>query len=91
MTTETFPFTGNENESQHFSPTINGEAVNCQIRWNMSAQRWYLVVTDGSGTLLRTVALSESVRGREINLVKDIFPGASLSWLADTGVIEVTG
>ncbi|WP_305858497.1 hypothetical protein [Klebsiella pneumoniae] len=41
MTTDTYTFTGNERESVAFTPTLDGTVYNCQVKWNIAAQRWY--------------------------------------------------
>ena len=56
MTSQYYPFTGDERQSMAFTPVLDGTVYNCQLKWNITAQRWYLLITDSSGnTILNTV------------------------------------
>lgn len=37
-----------------FTSMLDGEVYNCQTKWNIAAQRWYLNITDNSGNRLLT-------------------------------------
>lgn len=90
MTTETYSFTGNERESMSFTPALDGAVYNCQIRWNISAQRWYILITDNSGnTVLNTPAVG-STNESGINLIAGVFARTTMIWREQNGLIEVT-
>ncbi|MCD6621058.1 hypothetical protein [Klebsiella michiganensis] len=90
MTTETYSFTGNERESMAFTPALDGTVYNCQIRWNISAQRWYILITDNSGnTVLNTPAVG-STNESGINLIAGGFSRTTMIWREQNGLIEVT-
>ncbi|MEK6487329.1 hypothetical protein MC52_024810 [Klebsiella michiganensis] len=90
MTTETYSFTGNERESMAFTPALDGTVYNCQIRWNISAQRWYILITDNSGnTVLNTPAVG-STNESGINLIAGVFSRTTMIWREQNGLIEVT-
>ncbi|MCK2101932.1 hypothetical protein [Klebsiella michiganensis] len=90
MTTETYSFTGNERESIAFTPALDGTVYNCQIRWNISAQRWYILITDNSGnTVLNTPAVG-STSESGINLIAGVFSRTTMIWREQNGLIEVT-
>ncbi|HHT7403189.1 TPA: hypothetical protein ACT19U_004672 [Raoultella ornithinolytica] len=90
MTTETYSFTGNERESMAFTPALDGSVYNCQIRWNISAQRWYILITDNSGnTVLNTPAVG-STNESGINLIAGVFSRTTMIWREQNGLIEVT-
>ena len=90
MTTETYSFTGNERESMAFTPALDGTVYNCQIRWNISAQRWYILITDNSGnTVLNTPAVG-STNESGINLIAGVFSRTTMIWREQNGLSEVT-
>ncbi|WP_338735449.1 hypothetical protein V8954_04035 [Klebsiella michiganensis] len=90
MTTETYSFTGNERESMAFTSALDGTVYNCQIRWNISAQRWYILITDNSGnTVLNTPAVG-STNESGINLIAGVFSRTTMIWREQNGLIEVT-
>lgn len=90
MTTEAYSFTGNERESMAFTPVLDGTVYNCQIRWNISAQRWYILITDNSGnTVLNTPAVG-STNESGINLIAGVFSRTTMIWREQNGLIEVT-
>ncbi|HID7391834.1 TPA: hypothetical protein ACXHUI_004606 [Klebsiella pneumoniae] len=90
MTTETYTFTGNERDSVAFTPTLDSTVYNCQVKWNIAAQRWYILITDNSGnTMLNTPAVG-STNGTGINLIAGVFSRTAMIWREQNGVIEVT-
>ncbi|EKN6093785.1 phage baseplate plug family protein [Yersinia enterocolitica] len=90
MSTEYYVFSGNERESLSFTPLLDGVIYNCQIKWNISAQRWYLSITDNSGNQILTTAMVESTTGMVINLISGVFSSTSMIWRQPNGRIEVT-
>lgn len=90
MSTEYYPFTGNELSSQIFTPSLDGAVFNCQTRWNNAAQRWYLYITDNSGSVLLNTAMVASPQGTDINLLAGVFSQATMVWRLPDGRLEVT-
>lgn len=90
MTTQYFPFTGNELKGMVFTPVLDGAVYNCQLKWNISAQRWYLLITDSSDNTVINTALVGSTLFGGINLISVVFNSTSMYWREKNGQIEVT-
>lgn len=90
MSTQSYPFTGNEQESMAFTPVLDGTVYNCQIKWNLAAQRWYLLITDNSGNTILNTALVGSTVASSINLIYGVFTSTTMVWREKNGQIEVT-
>lgn len=90
MSTELYPFTGDEQQSTSFTPMLDGAIYNCQIKWNIAAQRWYLNISDNSGTRLLTTPMIESTINTGINLIAGIFSVTVMYWRESNGQVEVT-
>lgn len=84
-----YPFTGNEQRSMTFSPMLDGRIHDCQIKWNMAAQRWYLNITDNSAKRKLTIPLIASPIGYDINLLVGAFSTTKMVWRCAIGQIEV--
>ncbi|HGE8482418.1 TPA: hypothetical protein ACGD7T_001251 [Serratia marcescens] len=89
MSTTRYPFSGNEQESMIFTPMLDGEVYNCQTKWNIAAQRWYLNITDNSGNRLLTIPMIDSPVGYDINLLIGPFTNTKMVWRYAIGQIEV--
>lgn len=90
MTTQYYPFTGNERQSMTFTSVLDGTVYNCQLKWNIAAQRWYLLITDSSdNTVINTALVGSPVTGG-INLISGIFSSTEMYWRKKNGQIEVT-
>ncbi|HBZ7597779.1 TPA: hypothetical protein R1B10_001122 [Klebsiella pneumoniae] len=89
MSTAYFPFSGNEQQSMFFTPILDGEVHNCQIKWNIYSQRWYLNITDNSEHRLLTIPLIASPAGYDINLLISVFTRTRMIWRYAAGQIEV--
>lgn len=89
MTIQNYPFTGNERESMVFTPVLDGSVYNCQIKWNISSQRWYLLITDNSGNPLLNTPLVGSMSSGGINLLYGVFTSTTMIWREKDGKIEV--
>lgn len=89
MTIQNYPFTGNERESMAFTPVLDSTVYNCQIKWNIAAQRWYLLITDNSGNTVLNTALVGSESSGGINLINGVFTSTTLIWREKNGQIEV--
>ncbi|WP_254065304.1 hypothetical protein [Cedecea sp. FDAARGOS_727] len=89
MSTELFPFSGNEQKSMVFNPILDGEVYNCQIKWNIAGQRWYLNITDNSGNRQLTTPIVASPVGYDINLLVGAFSISKMVWRHSKGQIEV--
>ncbi|MEH5014099.1 phage baseplate plug family protein [Phytobacter diazotrophicus] len=90
MSTELYTFTGNERESMLFTAVLDGTVYNCQIKWNIAAQRWYLLITDNSGNTILNTPMVGSVSTGGINLIYSVFSSTTLIWREKNGQIEVT-
>ncbi|EAW4165923.1 hypothetical protein HYL62_002056 [Salmonella enterica] len=90
MTSQYYPFTGNERKSMAFTPVLDGVVYNCQLKWNMAAQRWYLLITDNSDNTILNTALIGSPEYGGINLVSGVFVYTSMYWREKNGKLEVT-
>lgn len=90
MSTQNYPFTGNERESMVFTPVLDGSVYNCQIKWNIAAQRWYLLITDNSGNTILNTPMVGSVSDGGINLIYSVFTSTTMIWREKNGQIEVT-
>jgi hypothetical protein len=98
MTTVT-PFTPPANAPFQFQatllgPTANvtstGTTFNISVPWNVSGQRFYLLITDQGGNLVLNTPLIASPPGYEFNLVAGWFSESSLVFLEATSQFEVT-
>ncbi len=89
MSTELFPFSGNEQKSMVFTPLLDGEVYNCQTKWNIAGQRWYLNITDNSGNRQLTIPVIASPDGFDINLLAGAFSKTRMVWRYEKGQIEV--
>lgn len=90
MTTQNYPFTGNERQSMTFTPILDGTVYNCQIKWNVAALRWYLLITDGSGNVVLNTPLVGSGSSGGINIISVVFKSTSMYWRERNGQIEVS-
>jgi hypothetical protein len=89
MTTALYPFSGNEQKSMVFSPLLDGKIYDCQMKWNIYSQRWYLNITDNSGNRKLTMPVVASPVGFDINLLVGAFSTTKMVWRAVNGQIEV--
>lgn len=85
-----YTFTGNELNATSFTPTLDGTVYNCQIKWNLAGQRWYVYITDGSGNVMLNRALTGSPIGTDINLLFGVFTTSTMVWRKPNGQIEVS-
>ncbi|HEE9885951.1 hypothetical protein [Atlantibacter hermannii] len=90
MTTQYYTFTGNELKGMVFTPILDGTVYNCQLKWNIAAQRWYLLITDSSDNTVINTALVGSTLSGGINLISAVFNSTSMYWREKNGKIEVT-
>ncbi|MEQ9902574.1 hypothetical protein [Pectobacterium aroidearum] len=90
MSTEYYPFSGNEQKSLSFATALDGTVCNAQIKWNIAAQRWYLLITDNSGRTLLNTAMVGSTSQGGINLISGAFSETTLIWREKDAQIEVT-
>ncbi|EOW6510872.1 hypothetical protein G9G39_03835 [Cronobacter sp. EKM101R] len=88
MSKTLYPFSGNEQKSMIFTPVLDGEVYNCQIKWNIASQRWYLNVMDNSGSRILTVPLIASPVGVDFNMLIGVFT-SKMIWRQSSGQIEV--
>ncbi|MEG0234065.1 MAG: hypothetical protein RR680_18965 [Hafnia sp.] len=88
MSSEFYPFTGNEQKSMIFTPMLDGEVYNCQTKWNIAAQRWYINISDNSGNRQLTIPVIASPVGYDINLLVGAFNSTKMVWRHSIGQIE---
>lgn len=91
MSTEYYPFSGNEQKSLEFAPVLDGAVCSARIKWNIAAQRWYLLITDNSGSVLLNTAMVGSTTQGGINLISGAFSQTTLIWREKDAQIEVSG
>lgn len=84
-----YPFTGNENQSISFTPSLDGVVCNVQITWNIAAQRWYFTITGGNGVRYVTRPLIASTVSKPINLLFGSFITSTMVWIKSEGIIQV--
>ncbi len=89
MTTTYYPFTGNELKGMTFTPVLDGTVYNCHLKWNIAAQRWYLLITDSSDNTVINTALVGSTLSGGVNLISAVFNSTSMYWREKNGQIEV--
>lgn len=89
MSTALYPFSGNEQKSMVFTPILGGEVYNCQIKWNIAAQRWYLNITDNSGARQLTMPMVGSPDDSDIDLLLGVFSPTKMVWRISSDQIEV--
>lgn len=89
MTTQNYPFTGNDRQSMTFTPILDGTVYNCQVKWNIAGMRWYVLITDGSGNTILNTPLVGSVLNGGINIISGVFNSSSMYWREKNGLIEV--
>lgn len=89
MSSALFSFSGNEQQSVTFSPVLDGRVCRCQIKWNIAAQRWYLNISDNTGSRLLTMPMVASPSGFDIDLTLGVFSYTKMVWRSRTGQIEV--
>ena len=90
MSTVSYPFTGREQRSVTFSPILDGNVYTCQLKWNIAAQRWYLLITNSAGNPVLNTAVVGSTSAGGINLISGVFSSTTMIWREKNGQIEVT-
>lgn len=90
MSTVSYPFTGREQKSMTFSPVLDGTVYTCQLKWNIAAQRWYLLITNSAGNPVLNTAVVGSTSAGGINLISSVFSSTTMIWREKNGKIEVT-
>lgn len=84
------PFTPNNANTPPFSTifTLDGVAYNGAVTWNIAGQRWYLTLTDQSGSVIWSGALVGSSLTYDILLAPNIFTTSTLLYREDSGNFE---
>ncbi|ANR77009.1 hypothetical protein BBB57_01300 [Kosakonia sacchari] len=90
MSTAYYPFTGLEQKSVTFSPVLDGTVYTCQMKWNIAARRWYLLITNAAGNPVLNTAVVGSTNSGGINLIAGEFTATTMIWREKNGQIEVT-
>ena len=69
--------------------TLDGQVYVARAAWNIYGQRWYLSLTDGSGTVVWGPLIG-SPMGVDIYLAIGVFTSSTLLYRADTTSFEIT-
>jgi len=88
----TYTFTPNISNLYTFQPTLDGIVYSASVPWNIFGQRFYLLITDGSGNLVLNVPLtssSENATYSPINLIAGYFLTSTLYYYQADGIIVV--
>lgn len=85
------PFVPIPNKSPPFQTlaTLDGKSYQITVTWSFFAQRWYLTITNNSGSMIWSGAMVGSPIGFNIYLALGIFKTSTLLFRADTGNLEV--
>lgn len=88
----TIPFTPNNGNAPPFSTifTLDGNPYNGSAWWNIAGQRWYLTLSDQSGTVVWNGPIIGSSLTYDIPLAPNVFSTSTLIYREDSGVFEVT-
>ena len=70
--------------------TLDQAPVTAAALWNVTAQRWYLQLTDQNANILWMGALVGSPLDSDIVLAPGIFSTSTILYREDTGNFEVT-
>lgn len=70
--------------------TLDGKSLTGSAWWNIAGQRWYLTLTNQSGTNIWTGPVIGSPLGNDIPLAPGIFTTSTLVYREDTGNFEQT-
>jgi hypothetical protein len=70
--------------------TLDGAAYNAIAQWNIAGQRWYINLTDISGSTVWYGPLIGSPLDYDILLAPGLFTTSTLLFRADSGQFEVT-
>lgn len=73
-----------------FAATLDGASYGVTVNWNITGQRSYINVFNGSNVLIVTAPLIGSPDGYDINLVGGYFKTSSLVFRASTKQFEVS-
>lgn len=86
------PFNPNPTGSPPFRAvlTLDGSSVLATAYWNIFAQRWYLTLTNQSGTVLWTGGLVGSPDEYDIPLAPDVFKVSTVLYRAGSGNLEIS-
>ena len=90
MSKVNYPFTGLERKSMTFAPILDGTVYTCQMKWNIAAQRWYLLITNSAGNPVLNTAVVGSTSAGGINLLNGVFISTNMIWRENNGKIAVT-
>lgn len=69
--------------------TLDGASYVGDVTWNVAGQRWYMTISDASGTVTWAGAMVGSPPSVDIHLAPSIFSQSTILYREDTGNIEV--
>lgn len=67
--TTIFNFTPGRFAPYTFQPTLDGDQYNAVVKWNLQAQRWYIILTDNTGDMIFTLPLIGSLNPIPIDTI----------------------
>jgi hypothetical protein len=70
--------------------TLDNVAYNLTAMWNFAAQRWYVSLTNASGSSVWYGAMVGSPLGYDILLAPGIFTTSTILYREDSGNFEIT-
>lgn len=88
-TTTYYDFSPASGSAFTFEPTLDGTTYSAAVTWNVSGQRYYLVLSTLSGTLVLSIPLIGSPLGYDISLTAGYFT-STLVYRIQNAQIEVT-
>ena len=83
------PFTPSPTAPFQFSAMLDGASYTGTVRWNTAGQRWYVTLTDSTGTVIFTLPLIGSPVGSDIPLTAGYFT-STLVYREGTQTFEVS-
>lgn len=89
MTTYT-PFVPPQGRAFEFQPTLDGQTYTATVLWNVTGQRWFLMLKTLSGKLVFNQPLISSPDGYDINLAGAYFSASTLVFRGSSQQFEVT-
>lgn len=85
---QTFTFAPSTSSAFTFQPTLDGAIYTATITWNIAGQRWYITLTDASGTVIFCLPLISSNDSYPISMTLGYF-NTSLTFNSATSLFTV--
>jgi hypothetical protein len=89
--TTLIPFAPNNLSSPPFSTplTLDGASFVGNVTWNIAGHRWYMTISDASGSVAWSGAMIGSPLNYDILLAPGVFNSSTILFREDTGNLEV--